>query len=603
MEMRTYLGVLKRRWWLLVIGPGLALLAANYVTDRITPQYRSSSQLVVVNQTANQQEVIAQANQHLAEVNARNAALGLPLIPSSNLLDMLGLAGVNALEVDARLTNTYVNLIERRPILEAVIAGLGLTTLSVEDLESKISVSVVEETQLIDIAVTDADPALAASIANAVAQTFVADIDVQLGKPGAVIVSEQAAPALAPFSPNLKMNLAIAVFFALILAAGVAAALEYLDDTVKTAEDLEPLGLTSLGLVARFRGRGRRKKGPLDVADFNSRTAEAYRQLRTNIHFTNLGSGLKTIVITSSHPGEGKSTTASNLAAVLAQAGDRVILVDADLRRSSLRKTFDSPTSFGLTGLLYNDIHDPSIALVSTRWKNLHFLPSGVLPPNPSELLTSARMLRVIDALRKMADYVIFDTPPVLAVTDAIVLAARTDGTILVAQAHRTRTESLREAAELIQQANGRVAGVVLNRVKKSREAYYYYRDEGGESQVEIEADARKAAAAPIASALATSPQLEETKPAPARPPVSASLNDLLRRHVGGSATPLTNGHGNGNGNGNGKELVSAAASVQPMETAALNMSVADMLSRMDETMGLIRSLKPGSNREEPRGL
>jgi receptor protein-tyrosine kinase len=605
----------------MVVGPALAVAAAVFVTGRMTPMYHATAQLVVVNQTTNQQSVIAQANQQLAEINARNVALGLPQIPAGNVIDLAALASLNALEVDARVTNTYVNLIERRPILEAVIANLALP-LTVEDLEKKIDVTVIAETQLLNVQVSDADPALAAAIANATAQTFVADVEVQLGKAGAVIIAEQAVPAKTPFSPKLPVNVAIAIFFSVMLAAGVAAALEYLDDTIKTADDLEPLGLTSLGTVSRFRGHILGKKAPLEASDFNSRSAEAYRQLRTNIRFTSVGSGMKTIVLTSSHPGEGKSTTASNLAAVLAQAGDRVILVDADLRRSSLRKTFDSPTSFGLTGLLYNDIQDPSVALVNTRWKNLRLLPAGVLPPNPSELLTSARMLRVIEALRDMADYVIFDTPPVLAVTDAIVLAARTDGTILVTEAHRTRTESLRQASRLLEQANARGAGVVINRARTVPASYYYYRDETPEN-VEVEADPRKATAGAASIVAAPAPAVtaaEAPAPKPASQPKPATSSDLLQRHLGGSLTPLPqqngNGHpddgtgksddnGNGNGNGHAKELVSASAGVPvtAMETAALSESVADMLSRMDETMNLFRSLKPGSNQEEPGGV
>lgn len=594
MEMRAYLGILRRRWWLLVLGPALAVLTAVYVTGRITPMYRSSSQVLVVNQTTAQQDVINYSQAQLQAINEQNARLGLAPLPPQNVTEMANLAGLNALEVNERLTNTYVNLITRRPIFEAVLTTLGLTNLSVDDLARKVAVTPVEQTQLISISATDADPALAAAIANAMAQTFVADVTQQLGKNGAVMVSELAAPAREPYTPKLAMNVAIAVFMSLMLAGGLIAALEYLDDTVKTAEDIEPLGLTSLGMISRFRGGRRGRSEPLEASDFNSATAESYRQLRTNIRFTSLGSGLKTIVVTSAGPGEGKSTTASNLAAVLAQAGDRVILVDADLRRSSLRKTFESPTSFGLTGLLYNDIHDPSVALVNTRWKNLRLLPAGVLPPNPSELLTSARMQRVIEALRGMADYVIFDTPPVLAVTDAIVLAARTDGTLVVAEAHRTRNEALRETVKLLQQANARIAGIVLNRVKRRPEDYYYYREELPEDLVEVEADIRKEIA-PAAKPAAVAHQ-----PAPADltsggKPLQPSAQDLLRRHVGGSATPIA-----APANGNGKHLATAGAvPAALMETAAL----ADMLSRMDETMGLIRSLRPNANREEPRGL
>ena len=162
---------------------------------------------------------------------------------------------------------------------------------------------------------------------------------------------------------------------------------------------------------------------------------------------------------------------------MLAQAGESVILVDTDLRRYAPQRQPGSPT-IGLTGLLLEDVKDPNVALMNTRWPHLKLLPSGILPPNPSELLTSDKMIKVIDQLRGMADYVIFDTPPILAVTDAVILAARTDGTIIVTAAGKTRTEQLRETVRLLRQANARMIGVVLNRAAGAHAPYYYKRGE-----------------------------------------------------------------------------------------------------------------------------
>jgi capsular exopolysaccharide synthesis family protein len=394
-------------------------------------------------------------------------------------------------------------------------------------------------------------------------------------------------------------NVMLAVVLGGMVAAGFAVALEYLDDTVKDPEELEPLGLTSLGEISKFDRS--RKDDSLVVSDFNSRPAEAYRQLRTNIRFAGIGSGLKTLVITSAHPGEGKSTTAANLAAVLAQAGDRVILVDADLRRSSLRKTFEGPASFGLTGLLYNDLSDPSVALVSTRWKNLRILPAGTLPPNPSELLTSKRMVRVMEGLKNMADYVIFDTPPVLAVTDATVLAARTDGTIFVAEAGKTRSSALRESARLVQQANARIAGVVLNRAKGDRAGYYYYRREEVEQGVEVEADVVRKPAVQPATSRSITPQpvepAEEVRPGNVAPQQFDPTSALAKTPVGANGH---NGHANGNGNGS---YVPARVPEPALAGDPFEETMESLLSRMGDTMGMIRSLKPDSKNEPPGGL
>lgn len=234
----------------------------------------------------------------------------------------------------------------------------------------------------------------------------------------------------------------------------------------------------TLGTVSRFArktksGQGRARPALSSISSADS--AESYRQLRTNIHFARLASELKTILVTSSNPREGKSTTTANLAIVLAQAGQRVIVVDTDLRRPSQHTIFQIPNSFGLTGLLLNEVEDPERGLVRSGIQNLWVLPSGPLPPNPSELLTSPVMERMIETLRGKADYILFDSPPILAVTDASILAVHTDGAILVAERGRTRTEALRRAHQALQHANARILGVVINKAKRGGSGYGYY--------------------------------------------------------------------------------------------------------------------------------
>jgi receptor protein-tyrosine kinase len=391
-----------------------------------------------------------------------------------------GVIDYNDILSSERLTNTYAQLVERPAVMDEVIKRLDLP-LTRNDLEGKISVSPIKDTQLLSISVTDANPELAASLANTTAMVFADDNASQFAPAGTVRIARPAEIPTSPFSPKVAFNVAFAVILGLIVSAGLGVLLDYLDDTVKTSRDVESIAeVPALGMIGRFQV----DTGPVVANEQHTRVAEAYRQLRTNVHFTTLSSELKTIVVTSSNPAEGKSTTAANLATVLAQAGDRVILVDTDLRRSSLRSIFNTKTSIGLTGLLLSEKHDIGEALVETHWQNLWLLPSGITPPNPSELLTSARMQRLIESLREAADYVIFDTPPILAVTDAIVLAARTDGTILVTEAGGTRTEALREAARSLKQANARVLGVVLNKAKVSTKSDYYYHAEPRESEV-----------------------------------------------------------------------------------------------------------------------
>jgi protein-tyrosine kinase len=203
--------------------------------------------------------------------------------------------------------------------------------------------------------------------------------------------------------------------------------------------------------------------------------SEAYRVLRTNLQFSSLDQPLRTLVVTSPNPVEGKSTTVANLGVVMAQAGKSVIVVDADLRRPVLHRIFQLNNDRGLTDVLLSAEPLLDGHLQATGVENLRLLNTGPLPPNPSELLGSQRMARLIEQLKAEADVVLFDSPPSLAVTDASVLATQTDGVLIVADAGRTRRNLARESVERFQQVGAKTLGVVLNRLKAGRGGSYYY--------------------------------------------------------------------------------------------------------------------------------
>jgi capsular exopolysaccharide synthesis family protein len=202
--------------------------------------------------------------------------------------------------------------------------------------------------------------------------------------------------------------------------------------------------------------------------------AEAYRVLRTNLQFSALDKPLATLVCTSAAPGEGKSTTVTNLAVVMAQTDRRVILVDADLRRPSLHKILKLPNNVGLSTALLDRRRDPGAYLQETDVANLRVMTTGPIPPNPAEMLNSARMHEMIELLKGEADMVLFDTPPVLAVADTSILASQVDGTLLVVWAGRTRGEMLTQAVERLQSLGIQPLGVVLNKLAQRRSGYYY---------------------------------------------------------------------------------------------------------------------------------
>ena len=197
--------------------------------------------------------------------------------------------------------------------------------------------------------------------------------------------------------------------------------------------------------------------------------------LRTNVDFAQVSRPVQTLMVTSSHPGEGKTTTLVNLAISMAESGRRVIAVDSDLRRPTVHKVLGITNTVGLTNLLLTDNPDLGGALQSTHVPDLRVIPSGPIPPNPTELLRSPRMARLIERLRAEADLVLLDSPPVLAVADPMVLGAQIDGVILVVDAGVTRVQALAAAKEQLTRSSAQLLGVVLNKLSSTAGGYYYY--------------------------------------------------------------------------------------------------------------------------------
>lgn len=201
--------------------------------------------------------------------------------------------------------------------------------------------------------------------------------------------------------------------------------------------------------------------------------AESYRTLRTNIQYSSFDKEYKVIMVTSSEPEEGKSTTAGNLALCLAQGEKKVILVDCDLRKPSLHKKFRVSNLAGLSDVIIGK--EDLVTAIHRYNKNLVILTSGKIPPNPSEMLSSKAMTALIDKLKENFDYIIIDTPPVQAVTDSQILSTKADGTLLVVKAEKTKKDSVENAIGLLKKVNANIIGTVLNGVDNSRNKYYYY--------------------------------------------------------------------------------------------------------------------------------
>ncbi len=298
-----------------------------------------------------------------------------------------------------------------------------------------------------------------------------------------VQIVEPATPALR-IGMGLRQKLVIGVFVGLFLGVLGAFLLEYLDQTIKTSADIErALEIPVLGMIpmeqrpAVTNGNGRRRANlPLvSLMSPDNPASEAYRTLRTNVTFVNAEQRhLKLIVVTSPGPGEGKSTTAANLAITLAQQGAPTLLVDADLRRPLVHRAFNLVQEPGLTDVLVGkallrEAIRPNVV------PKLDVLPAGALPPNPSELLGSEPMKRMLEQLRGQYETIIFDSPPTLAVTDATVLGAEADAVILVVRAGETEEVAAQRAVAQLRRVEARVAGTVLNGLQKRRDRYYNY--------------------------------------------------------------------------------------------------------------------------------
>lgn len=205
-----------------------------------------------------------------------------------------------------------------------------------------------------------------------------------------------------------------------------------------------------------------------------SPVAESYRTLRTNIQFSSFDKEIKTIVVTSAAPGEGKSTTIGNLAIVMAQSGKKVLLIDCDLRKPSLHKKFRITNQAGLTNILLYDV-DP-FEIFHKHTNNLYILTTGQLPPNPAEVVASNRLKSFIEKMKNEFDYILIDSPPLIAVTDAQILSSFCDGTLLVVSSGEAERETVKRAKDLLNKVKANIIGVVLNKIElKSRKGYYYY--------------------------------------------------------------------------------------------------------------------------------
>lgn len=454
MELREYLQALRSHWKLILSMTLIGIAAASAVTVLVPPTYASTSKLFVSTSGT-------EANQVQGNVVAQYR------VPS------------------------YAQLLDSVQFSRIVIEKLGLTDLTPLELVDNVEVVVADKSVILEITVSDASPQRAQAITNTMASEFVALVttletpdpiptvdangvtqSVAQVAPVKVTVAQAGELAYAPVFPDPILNLPLGFLVGFLLGLLLALARHFMDNTVKSSKQIEDLtGATTIGgvlfddLMATERFVQHQTK---------SVTTEAYRQIRTNLQYVNVDNPPKTIVVTSSVSGEGKTTTAINLALVLAQSGQRVVLVEADLRRPRVIRYLQLIGGAGLTNILAGKAE---LSDLLQPWGDgkLSVLASGPNPPDPSELLGSEHMSNLLNELRETNDYVIIDAPPLLPVTDAAVLAVMADGVVLVTRWGVTKREQLRAAATTVRLLEARVLGTVLNMVPSKGGGNYSY--------------------------------------------------------------------------------------------------------------------------------
>ncbi|KUO20268.1 polysaccharide biosynthesis tyrosine autokinase [Streptomyces dysideae] len=480
MDLHGFLKALARRWLTVVVCLVLAVGAAVAATSLSTPAYEASTQLFVATRAS---EDTTQLSQGQSFSQAR--------------------------------VQSYAAIVPTRQVTGPVVRELKLG-ITPEELASRITAEAPLNTVLINISVRDTSPKRAASIANAVAASFSAVVE-RLEKPKptdrqdpegepsaspdpvspvSLGVTQHAVAPAGPVSPRPLVNLAAGVLAGLLLAVGLVVLRETLDTTLKTSQAVGELtGLSGLGAIPYDKSA---PALPLITAAGHSQRAEAFRKLRTNLQFAQVDDRPRIIMVTSSVPGEGKTNTSVNLALSLAEAGVSTCLVDADLRRPCVAKSFGLVQDAGLTTVLIGQARVDEVMQQADG--RVSVLASGAVPPNPTELLASTRMSEVLRELASAYEVVIVDTAPLLPVADTIGLARLAQGTLLVVRASKTNRDQVRTAVEALERVGGRILGTVFNMTEAPKgDPYGAYGEYGELPSPRVSAHPREATAMDLA--------------------------------------------------------------------------------------------------------
>lgn len=505
-DLRRYLGLLRHWAWLLILAAVLAGGAAYFLTKQMTPVYQASTTMLIneapSTRSADYASIIT--SERLAQTYAQLITTQPVLNDVAGRLQQ-GLTGVGLKGMISVSTvrDTQLLAVKVRDTLPARAAEIANTLVVVfidynksrqaerfADSKQNLETQKAEvQSQLSQI--NQSLTSLSNDEFNRAERDRLEDLQAQYQQTLTYLVQSYEAVRLAeaqttssvtqvepatvpvyPVSPRARTNTILAAIVGMLLAGGIVFLIEALDDTLRDPEETaRQLGLPILGLIARY---NMPDELPVTISEPRAPVSEAFRSLRTNIQFASVDRSIHSLLVTSPSPSDGKSTVVVNLGVVMAQGGRSCVLIDSDLRRPRIHKLLRVSNRRGICELFVQPQVNLNGMVQKTEVPNLHVLTTGSLPPNPSELLGSEKMLEIIHQVEGHSDLVIVDSPPVLAVTDASVLAPRMDGVLLVVKPGVTKFMAVKQAVEQLRRVGANVIGIVLNEVEFKRSRYYY---------------------------------------------------------------------------------------------------------------------------------
>lgn len=502
MDLRQYAMLLWQWIWLIALAAVLAFVAAYIVSIRMTPVYQASTSLLVneapTNRTTDYSSV--QTSQVMARtyaammtdrpvldgvisqlklsVTSESLKKSITVTPQRDTqLITMTVENTNP-QLAADIANTLVVVFTQR-IQDLQSSRYALSKDSLKQQVADMETQIRDTNTALDNASGDERDRLETKLTQMrqiYAQLVTNYEQVRLAEAQTTTSVAQVEPAVANYNsvrPKIAQNILLAVVVAILLAVGGIFAMEALDDTIKSPEEItRRFRVPVLGLIAHHE----MDNGvPITLGQPRSPVSEAFRSLRTNVQYASVDEPLKVILVTSPTPSDGKTTVTANLAIVTAQSGARVTLVDADLRRPKVHRILGTNNRLGLSSLFVRPLDYLNGSLQKTRQENLYVISSGQLPPNPSELLGSRKMRDILDRIKEQSDITFIDTPPTMSVTDAVVLAPVVDGVIIVVKPGTTKMAAFEQSVDQLRRVGANLLGVIINDLDFNRSRYGYY--------------------------------------------------------------------------------------------------------------------------------